>query len=251
MSCGIPHLTPQRKPMKIAPPPSVAKVTWFGDAKEVRHPLSPTRPLWVRSNHVTFEGDQPRPSVPQAEWHPYCELHFNFEGTGIQSIGGEKMERTAGDLMLLGSGTPHYATYLSSPQRSATIYFLPTLLLEMGPEGDGARMLARFTQPRKIEERIIRLPQALGLRISQRFEAMVDEFTSWQRGSEFRLRSLLADSLVDFIRWEKSTGYETISTAKSLMTRRRPTLSARPRRTGKRSGRRSTRAIIPSKSCST
>jgi len=33
------------------------------------------------------------------------------------------------------------------------------LLLEMGPEGDGARILSRFTAAQKIQDRVIRPPR--------------------------------------------------------------------------------------------
>ena len=43
----------------------------------------------------------------------------------------------------------------------------------MGPERDGARMLARFTAPQKIVERIVQLPKPLAERCDELFKEMM------------------------------------------------------------------------------
>jgi AraC family transcriptional regulator, arabinose operon regulatory protein len=184
----------------------VEDVTWLNEVREVRHPLDMTHPLIVRWVSVQSGPALPQPSVPFPEKHPYCELSFNFEGKVLQYIGAEKIERRDGDLMLMGPGTPHYATRLSYPHRTVTVHFLPILLFEMGPEGDGARVLARFTTPQKISQRVVRPPAELTKEFSRRFKQMVSEFEKKRTGSELRLRALLMEILVDLLRWEESSG---------------------------------------------
>ncbi len=108
--------------------------------------------------------------------------------------------------MLLGPGTPHYALYLSYPQHSVTVHFLPILLFEMGPEGDGARILSRFTAPPDHRRAGPPLPRPLTEKMAQRFGQMAAEFEGPRTGSELRLRALLMETLVDLLRWEESTG---------------------------------------------
>lgn len=181
-------------------------VTWLGRVREVRHPLTQTRPLWVKHVQVLSGGPLPEPAMPQPEWHPYCEFSYIFQGRLLQYVGGEKTERAPGDLMLLGSGTPHYAMHLSYPLRYVTVYLLPTLLFELAPEGDGIRAAARFSSARRISDRVVRPPFNLAQTISGRFEQMVAEFSAWAVGSELRLRALLIENLVDLLRWEQSLG---------------------------------------------
>ncbi len=196
---------PKASPRPVAP----EDVAWLTQVREVRHPIHPNRPLWVRPVHLRSGAPLPRPSVPFPEYHPYCEFHFHFAGKGVQMIGAERIAKARGDLMLMGPGTPHYAMHESYPQRSVTVHFLPTLLFEMGPEGDGARFLSRFTAPQKIGDRIVRTSPALRRKLAGRFEAMAAEFEGGELGSELRLRSLLMESLVDLLRWEKAAGRST------------------------------------------
>ncbi len=193
-----------KKPRVSAAPPD--DFGWLAQVREVREPLKTTRPIRVRIYDIPSGAPVPQPTAPYPERHPYCEFNFRFKGRATQFIGTEKIGRDGGDLMLLGPGTPHRALHLSFPQRSITVHFLPILLFEMGPEGDGARLLARFTAPQKIGDRVVRLPGALRKRIAARMEEMIAEFEQRRQGCEFRLRSLLLDSLVDFTRWEESAG---------------------------------------------
>jgi AraC-like DNA-binding protein len=190
-----------------APIERIEENTWLSDVREVRHPIDVAHPLVVHYVNIKSGPPLPQPSVPFPEKHPYCEVSFHFQGKLTQFIGAEKVERSAGNLMLMGPGTPHYAMYLSYPQRSVAIHFLPMLLFEMGPAGDGARMLTRFTTPRKISERVILPPAKLKRELSWRFEQMAKEFEDRKIGSEFRLWALLMESLVDILRWEESSGF--------------------------------------------
>jgi len=181
----------------------VVDLTWLPSVQEVCHPINLNRPLWVRQTFIESGPPPPQPSVPFPERHPYCEWNLNFKGRGVQLIGAENIKKMPGDLMLMGPATPHYALFHDYPQKSITVHFLPTLLFESGPEGDGARVLARFTAPQAIANRVIRLPGTLLKTLTERFEMMSAEFQEQKLGSELRLRALLLESLVDFMRWEK------------------------------------------------
>ena len=174
--------------------------------REVRHPLSVTRPLWVKHVQIDAGGVLPEPAMPTPEWHPHCELSYIFQGRLVQFIGTEKIEKGPGDMMLLSGGTPHYAMNLAYPLRYITVFIAPTLLFELGPEGDGARAMARFVGARRIDERVVRLRAPVSQSIAGRFEQMAVEFAAWTLGSELRLRALLIENLVDLMRWEQSLG---------------------------------------------
>ena len=193
-----------RMPGKARPTP-LEDVEWLDDVHEVLHPLSQAHPLFVRVVNVR-KGAIPAPTVPFPERHPYCEMSFNIEGEVEQFIGSEKVVRRPGDVMLLPPGTPHYAMLHSYPHRSITIYLLPVLLLEMGPEGDGCGILTRFTAEQPIGDRVIRPPRDLTKKLGDQFAQMAAESKTREFGWEFRLRALLMDSLVALIRWEKSSG---------------------------------------------
>jgi AraC-like DNA-binding protein len=181
-------------------------VGWLENVREVRHPLSATRPLWVRHVHLDSGGVLPEPAMLTPEWHPHCELSYIFQGRLMQFVGTEKIEKRRGDLMLLGGGTPHYAMHLAYPLRYVTVYFTPTLLFELGPEGDGARAMARFVGAQRIEERVVHLPSPLSQSIAERLEQMVVEFAAHALGSELLLRALLLETLVELLRWEQTLG---------------------------------------------
>lgn len=191
-------------PEKSRPTP-LKDVEWLGDVHEMLHPLSQAHPLFVRVVNV-MKGVIPAPSEPFPERHPYCEMNFTIEGDPVQFIGSEQVVRRPGDVMLLAPGTPHYAVRHSYPHRGITIYLLPMLLLELGPEGDGCEILSRFTTEQPIGDRVIRPPHDLSKRLGKQFEQMAAESKSRGFGWEFRLRSLLMDSLVALMRWEKSSG---------------------------------------------
>ena len=190
-----------------------ADLAWLGEVRNVSQPLSRLRPIWVKEN-VMKPGllPLPRPGVPHPERHPYCEFTIGCEGgKGIQYIGREK--QLTGDrpsVMLLGPGVPHNSELLACPCRSIVIYFLPVLAFDMGPGGDGVRVLNRFTAEQSITERILFPPEALWEKFKRNAQKMLIEFQTGGFGSEMLLRSLLTDSLVALVRWEDENGKDTL-----------------------------------------
>ena len=191
-------------------PTRLDDIAWLGEVREVRHPISQLHPLIVRPDGMAT-GLPLQPSVPHPERHPYCELNYQYAGGGIQFIGSQKTLRVPATIAILGPGTPHYALRTDYPQRTMVVHFLPILLFEMGPESDGARMLARFTAPQDIKDRLVKLPEALARKYDKLFEEMHVEYEGHNIGSEFRLRALLMEILVELMRWEDSIG-RTINT---------------------------------------
>jgi AraC-like DNA-binding protein/mannose-6-phosphate isomerase-like protein (cupin superfamily) len=191
---------------KVASLPLSGETEWLGLVREVRHPIDPGHPLRVSHRRVMGDGGLPLPSVPFPERHPYCEINFVVEGKGEQLIGMEKVMRTPGDLMLIGPGIPHYGTFVSFPVRMIVVHFLPILLFEMAPGGDGARILSRFTSSRSISQRVIKPPRGLQRRFASLFESMAREFDHPRFGSDLCVRSRLMDALVELLRWEDSAG---------------------------------------------
>jgi AraC-like DNA-binding protein len=182
-----------------------ADLAWLGNVREVSQPLSRLKPIWVKEN-VYKAGPLPRPTVPHPERHPYCEFAIGMEGAGIQYIGREKHVGKSHNVMLLGPGIPHTSELLESPGRSLIVYFLPVLVFDMGPGGDGLRILNRFTAEQSIEERILYPPEQLWQEFKRNTLKMLAEFNRGGFGSEMRLRSLLVEMLVALIRWEERMG---------------------------------------------
>jgi AraC-like DNA-binding protein len=181
-------------------------IRWLNDVREVRHPLDSSHPIFVREFDVILENPKPQPTVPHPERHPYCELTITLEGEITQFIGAEKEEKKTGDVMLLGPDTPHYAYQHSRRHRALTIYFLPLVFFELGPNGDGVGILSRFTAPQTISQRIISPPATLRRRIEQNAKAVSQEWKSQTFGSEVKLWLLLFDCLVELLRWERAQG---------------------------------------------
>ncbi len=203
------------KPKPTPLPMTADDFAWLGNVQEVRHPLSQSHPIWVRSTRIK-EGPVPQPSVPHPEQHPYCELTFVRRGRGVQYIANEKLERDSGDVILLGPGLPHYGLHLDYPQYHTAIYFLPTVVFEMGPEGDGARVLERFTRAQTIRHRILRPPPAVRKELVASFDALQIEFDHPAVCRELRLRALLANVLSALMRWDRLFQNETSPNRQSL-----------------------------------
>ena len=184
-----------------ASPTKLPDLAWLLDVTESRQPLSDGSPVWVRHG-VIRSG----PPVPRPERHPYCELGIILEGEGISFVQGEQMRRRAGDLLLIGPGAPHWGRIERFPQRFITVYFLPTVAIDMGPESDGARVLRRFTVQQPLGDRIVRLPKPMLRQTIARLEEMVDEFERPRLGREIRLRTLLMEQIVALLRWEEAEG---------------------------------------------
>jgi len=189
--------------------PLAKELAWLGSVREARLPISFSRPLWGRV--VRFEkgsGSLPRPGVQFPEQHPHCELNMVLAGTCTQYVNSEKVLRCPKDVMLLGPATPHYPILESLPQESVSVYFSPALLLEIAPKRDGAKALARFTMPSRIEDRVVRVKASVADKMATLLLELVAELHSENAWSEFRTRSLLLDALVEFFRWEDSVGRE-------------------------------------------
>jgi AraC-like DNA-binding protein len=177
-------------------------LAWLLDVTESRQPLNETSPIWVRGATVTDAASHPPP-----ERHPYCEINIVLEGvSGYTMIENEKVQRSAGELLLLGPGIPHSGVIKQFPMSYITIYFLPWVLIEMGPENDGVRILRRFTSQQPAAERVVHLPPDLIVEFRGRFEEIHREFLQQGFGREVRLRTLLMEMLVRLVRWEQSLG---------------------------------------------
>lgn len=131
---------------------------------------------------------------------------MGLEGRSLEFVGEEQAEMKPGDLLLISPGTPHYAMRLSYPGRNVVVYFLPGLLLQLGPNGDGARILSRFTACQSLRDRRVRLSPSLRKALQPRFEEMIRESNQPKSGSELRLRAVLMEMLVELIRWEERKG---------------------------------------------
>jgi len=178
-----------------------SELAWLLDVTESRQPLSETSPIWVR--HGTIEEGPP---TPHPERHPYCEISMTSEGKGLSFVEGEAIVQKPGELKLLGPGLPHWGSIQEYPLRFVTVYFLPSILVEMGPQSDGVRILRRFTARQPLADRMVRpSPNLLG-KVKALFGEMIEEFESDRFGREVRLRTLLLELLVSLLRWEQSQG---------------------------------------------
>jgi len=120
----------------------------------------------------------------------------------------EKVVRTRGDLGLIGPGIPHYGKDPWNIRRARiVVHFLPVLLFEMGPGGDGARILARFPRAAgRFRNASSSLPRRSGRGSSINFETMLDEFQQAKFGSAMRVRLLLMEVLIELLRWRNRPG---------------------------------------------
>ncbi len=182
-------------------PSNPHELAWLLDASESLLPLNESNPIYVRHGKI-LEG----PPRPHPEWHPYCEISIRFEGEGKMFVENEEAHSEPGDILLLGPGVPHWGMIRKYPLRFVTVYFLPWLPIEMGPEGDGIRVLRRFTARQTLADRILRLPRPLLMRLTARFQELVTEADGHQMGREIRLRTLLMELLVTILRWELGEG---------------------------------------------
>jgi AraC-like DNA-binding protein len=121
-------------------------------------------------------------------------------------VENEKAHSRPGDVLLLGPGVPHWGTIHRYPLRFVTIYFLPWVPIEMGPESDGIRVLRRFTARQTLADRLLRLPRPMLMRLTAWFQEVVTESEGHQVGREIRLRTLLMELLVTILRWEQNQG---------------------------------------------
>jgi AraC-like DNA-binding protein len=153
------------------------------------------------------------PPVPHPEHHPYLEFGTNLAGEVICYVEREQAKRLPGDLFLAGPGVPHWAKITVYPLHFVTIYFLPSVAIEFGPEEDGARLVRRFTTQQSLKDRLVRPPAALRQAFLDGFREIAEEFAHPQCGTEIRLRSILAEMLVRLLRWESSQAPQLAETS--------------------------------------
>src|SRR5258708_7535333 len=127
--------------------PQVSRIAWLADVMEVRQPLSETNPIWLRESVIT-EG----PPTATPERHPYCELNIILAGHAEALVETESGIRDFGTIIFLGPGVPHWGHIAQYPARSIVAYFLPSLLIEMGPGEEGVKLLRRFTAKQKMNQ---------------------------------------------------------------------------------------------------
>jgi AraC-like DNA-binding protein len=182
-------------------PTKPTDLSWLSEVSESRQPLSESQPVWLRFGTVPAG-----PAVPYPEWHPYCEFGTTLDGVVVSFVGREQSQRLPGDLFLAGPGVPHWAKIVRYPLKFVTAYFLPSVLIQLAPEGDGLKILRRFTAHRSLAGRLVRPADDLRERLLTRFQTMVAEFEQHRFGREIRLQSLLMEQLVELLRWEEEAG---------------------------------------------
>jgi AraC-like DNA-binding protein len=184
-----------------AQPTKLTELSWLMDVAETSQPVTEMSPIWVRHGTISHG-----PLTSHPEQHPYCELGTTLAGTMVAMVEGEEAERLPGDIFLVGPGVPHWAKIKQYPLKYISVCFLPRLLIDWGPQSDGAKILRRFTLSHTLNQRLVRPPEDLRQRLAGFFEAMVREFQQNQFGREIRLRTLLMEQFVVILRWEQASG---------------------------------------------
>jgi len=164
-------------------------------------------PIWVVRKHVITPGN----TDPVPECHLYCEFGIVLSGKGLFQVEKETAEDKPGDVFLGEPGVPHWGKVLKYPRKGIVVYFLPSVLIEMGPESEGAKILHRFTSSRSLKERLLRPPPRLRKELVVGFEEIADEFETQRFGREIRIRTLLMELLVKLLRWEEKEGRPLVS----------------------------------------
>jgi AraC-like DNA-binding protein len=185
----------------VVRPAKLSELSWLLEVKETGQPLTDVSPIWVRKD-VVKSGMV----VPGPECHLYCEFGIVLSGRGLYQVEKEKAEDRPGDVFLGEPGVPHWGRILKYPRKSIVVYFLPSVLIEMGPESEGAKILHRFTGSRSLKQRLLRPPPGLRRELIAGFEEIAEEFKTRRFGREIRLRTLLMELLVKLLRWEEKEG---------------------------------------------
>lgn len=178
-------------------------LSWLTEVRESRQPLSGQSPIWVRYGVI-----ESGPTIPHPEVHPYCEFSTIQRGSAKAFVGQEMIERQSGDFFLAGPGVAHWYEGVKYPVQFFAIYFLPSLLIEMGPINDGVQILHRFTARQTLAQRLVRPPPFLVPRFKVACAEIIEEFNGKSFGHEMRLRMLVVDMLVQLFRWERRAGKE-------------------------------------------
>ncbi|MBI3852073.1 MAG: helix-turn-helix transcriptional regulator [Verrucomicrobia bacterium] len=188
----------------VVRPTKLSDLSWLLDVKETGQPLTELSPIRVQKNTVHSGQHYATPTC-----HMYCEFGFILKGAGLFFVEREEAETQPGDVFLGEPGVPHCGKTLKYPSAHIVIYFLPSVLIEMGPESEGSRVLHRFTGSHSLKERLVRPPPGLRRRLKSGFEEILNEFEKKDFGREIRLRNLLTELLVELMRWEQREGRRT------------------------------------------
>jgi AraC-like DNA-binding protein/quercetin dioxygenase-like cupin family protein len=178
-----------------------SELTRLTEVNETCQPLREMHPIWVRQTAITGG-----PSIPHPERHPYCEIGFTCKGRGAFFVEHEQAGFQPGDMLFVGTGVPHWGVITEFPYVAVIVYFLPSVLIDLGPEGDGPRILRRLTASQSLKNRMIRPPPQLKRHAKRLFCEIAGEFATTQFGREIRLRTLLMELLVLVLRWEAQQG---------------------------------------------
>ncbi|MCL5095965.1 MAG: cupin domain-containing protein, partial [Candidatus Omnitrophica bacterium] len=84
-------------------------ICWLAELKESVPLVSLDHPIYIRSRTI-LSGETFPP-----ERHSNCELCLIDEGGGLALVGKEQMLRKEGDLLVYGSGIPHWFLITSYP----------------------------------------------------------------------------------------------------------------------------------------
>jgi len=182
-------------------PTRLTELNWLAEVREFAPPLQPDSPIWMRKVHGSMDI-----APICGERHPCCEICLILEGEGTEFIEAQEARFAPGNLLFIGPGVPHSVQIDQYPHRSLTLFFLPALLLELGPLGDGAAMLQRFTMRQNIGQRILRLPSANQSKFAATMRKMWMDFHARSLGWETRLRASLTELIVTVIQWERDQG---------------------------------------------
>lgn len=193
-------------------PPSPADLAWLAEARKRGPLLTEQQPVWVVSREVHSPGQVPM----GGHLHAYCEITLSQKGfQGVQMVGGESIERRGGTVLLLGPGLPHKTLHKHFPARSLTVYFLPSVLLNLGPENECLRLLHRLTVRQPVHDRLLKPSAAVWSRLEALVFEMLDEFERPRLGSGMRLRVMLVELLLDLLRWETAAGGKPVPPARA------------------------------------
>jgi AraC-like DNA-binding protein len=177
------------------------KLTWLMEVDELGPRLSDASPIFVKISEQKTAAEAPGPAR-----HPYCELNVVLKGEGIAMVEGEETRRAVNDVMVLGPGVPHWGKVTKFPHRSITVYFLPSALLEFCNPHVSVSILRRFSAPRNLGERLVRLPPAMHRALVRGLNEINEEYCTRGFGWELRTGAILFSEIVRLMRWEASRG---------------------------------------------
>ena len=154
----------------------------LAEVSETRHPLGDLHPIWVR--HGTCVSG---PCISHPERHPYCEIGMVCKGEGKYYVENEEARYRAGDLLLIGTGLPHWGDIAQFPYEFITVYFLPNVLVDLDPKSDGLQILRRFTAKQSLSDRMVRPPAELRRRLVPLFKEILADIGAPVANQDFHV----------------------------------------------------------------